>query len=112
MTPAKSSLLKRIRSSSVWRWFTPGIGVKRWLATGLVFGFAAVVFMHATELTKPLTGSFLPAKIDPLHQVRSWDEIARMLEEERQKIITRWNGYLDILSKKGWGGIGCDANGG
>src|SRR5512141_3250758 len=31
MTPAKSSHLKRIRSSSVWRWFTPGIGVKRWL---------------------------------------------------------------------------------
>jgi uncharacterized cofD-like protein len=31
MPQNKSSLPKRIRSSSVWRWFTPGIGVKRWL---------------------------------------------------------------------------------
>jgi uncharacterized cofD-like protein len=30
MTDSKPSFFHRIRSASIWRWFTPGIGIKRW----------------------------------------------------------------------------------
>jgi uncharacterized cofD-like protein len=49
MSQNKFPLAKRIRSSSVWRWFTPGIGVKRWLGllllgiTLIALGIAFVV---------------------------------------------------------------------
>lgn len=31
-------------------------------------------------------------------------------EEERAELIERWNGYLDALRKKDWGGVGMEAN--
>ena len=76
-------------------------GVKRWLAAGLVLGFAAVGLLHATEVVKPLFGSYLPAKIDPLHQVRGWREIALMLENERQKILQEGRPVFFIMDHYG-----------
>ncbi len=37
----KLKIFQRIRSSSIWRWFTPGIGVKRWLGL-LIFGITLI----------------------------------------------------------------------
>lgn len=84
--------------------------VKRWLAIGLAFGFAAVIFFHATELWAKtfglreaivsstridpkgrlgelLTEPYLPVKLDPLHRVRGWDSTAQAVEGARQVLL-------------------------
>lgn len=34
----------------------------------------------------------------------------QMTADERETIVKRWNGYFGTLSKKGWGGVGLEAN--
>jgi hypothetical protein len=34
----------------------------------------------------------------------------RMTETERNTIIDRWNGYLDAINQKSWGGVGMEGN--
>ena len=34
----------------------------------------------------------------------------QMTANERSTLITRWNGYIETLNAKDWGGIGMEAN--
>jgi hypothetical protein len=61
--------------------------IRNWLIAGLVIGYVAGVFCQFTEVTKPLTGRYLPSKLDPLHRVREWKAIALMLGHEREKAL-------------------------
>jgi hypothetical protein len=68
-------------------WRAGRTALKHWLVAGLVLGYSAGLFSHATELTKVFTGHYLPAKLDPLHRVRGWKDIATMLGAEREKAL-------------------------
>lgn len=81
--------------------------LKNWLIAGLALGYVAGAFFQFTEITKPLTGHYLPAKLDPLHRVRQWRAIALMIGREREKalaegkpvfIIAQHYGLTSILS--------------
>jgi 4-amino-4-deoxy-L-arabinose transferase-like glycosyltransferase len=83
------------------RWQSGVRAVKRWLVAGLAIGFTAVGLLHATELLKPLTGAYLPAKMDPLHRVRGWKDVAKMLENERQKVLAEGKPVFFIMDHYG-----------
>ncbi len=60
--------------------------IRLWLSVGMVLGLLAVALLHATEMVGYIFGRPIPAKIDPLHRVRGWNRIARMLDAERKKL--------------------------
>jgi len=63
-------------------------GIRAWLTVGVALGFTAVALLHATEVIGFVVGRPIPAKADPLHRVRGWSRIARMLDGERQKLLS------------------------
>jgi len=69
------------------RWQEGAAKVKGWVAAGLALGLTAVGLLHGTEVVKLVVGRNIPARLDPLHRVRGWKEIAAMLEQERQKLV-------------------------
>jgi hypothetical protein len=82
--------------------------IKAWLTGGLVLGFAAVLALHNTDIWKvtlpvrrvlavaipaeheqfiaQFTSPYLPVKLDPLHRVRVWSEVAREVGQARQEL--------------------------
>ncbi len=62
--------------------------IRFWLSAGLALGLAAVGVLHGTELVTYVSGRPIPAKADPLHRVRGWGRITRMLDSERKKLQT------------------------
>ena len=78
--------LLALLGDSLWREGTARQAIN-WLTVGLVVGYSASAFVQATELTAVLTGHYLPAKLDPLHRVRQWKEIALMLGRERDALL-------------------------
>ena len=69
------------------RWRLGSPHIKRWLITGLSLGFVAVIFAHNTDLTKKLTGHYLPVNVDPLHRVRAWDNVAQTVGQAREQLL-------------------------
>ena len=68
---------------AVWR--ESRIRVQPWLATGLVLGIAASLFMYDSDLLGRLGVSKLPGDADPSHRVRGGRETAQLIESERAK---------------------------
>jgi membrane-associated phospholipid phosphatase len=62
--------------------------VQDWLKAGLILGAFMVVLGHDTNLVKKITGHYLPVKLDPLHRVREWDQVARTVDGARQQLLT------------------------
>ena len=52
-----------------------------------MLGFAAVMLGHDTNLLRKLTGRRLPVNQDPLHRVREWSDVARVVGEARQELL-------------------------
>ncbi len=69
-------------------WGESKLRIKPWLCAGLVFGIAASVFMHDTDLLGRLAANRLPGDADPSHRVRGWRETAQLVESERAKFDT------------------------
>ena len=69
------------------RWRLGAARIKPWLIAGLVLGFSAVLLMHNTDLIGKLTGRLLPVNQDPLHRVREWSDVARVIGEARQELL-------------------------
>jgi 4-amino-4-deoxy-L-arabinose transferase-like glycosyltransferase/membrane-associated phospholipid phosphatase len=69
------------------RWRLGARRVKPWLVTGISLGFFFVILAHDTNLVKKLTGSFLPVNKDPLHRVRGWSEVARVVGDARHELL-------------------------
>jgi hypothetical protein len=61
--------------------------LRGWLTAGLTVGFTLVVFAHNTDLVQKVTGRFLPVKLDPLHRIRVWDEVAKVAGDARQQLL-------------------------
>lgn len=68
------------------RWQIHRAILKPLFTTGLILGFVVVALMHNTDLTGKLFKRILPAQIDPLRRVRSWNETAKAIEEAREKL--------------------------
>jgi 4-amino-4-deoxy-L-arabinose transferase-like glycosyltransferase/membrane-associated phospholipid phosphatase len=60
--------------------------IKPWLTAGLIFGFVASLLFHNTDITKKLTGNYLPVNADPLHRVRGWSDVAKTAGEARNEL--------------------------
>jgi hypothetical protein len=68
------------------RW-REGLGhVKGWLIGGLVFGLAAVILLHDTDIIGTIAGRRLPGDVDPLRRVRGYEEAAAWVEGARRKL--------------------------
>lgn len=64
-----------------------GVRIKPWLVTGLTLGFALVLAAHNTDITKKLTGRYLPVNGDILIRVRNWSEVAHVTGEARRELM-------------------------
>lgn len=78
--------------------------VKPWLKAGLVLGLFMVVLGHDTNLVKTITGQYLPLKLDPLHRVRDWDQVALAVNQARQNLLTEGKPVFIITDHYGMGG--------
>ncbi len=68
------------------RWRLGPARIKPWLIAGLALGLTAVLLAHDTNLIGKLTGRLLPVNYDPLHRVRGWSDVARVVGEARQEL--------------------------
>lgn len=57
------------------------------LSLGLGLGLPAIVFVHNTDLVQKVFGKPFPGRIDPLHRLRGYDEMARIVGEQRQRLL-------------------------
>jgi hypothetical protein len=69
------------------RWGEGLRAVKAWFIGGLVFGLAAVILLHDTNLIGGIVGHPLPGDMDPLRRVRGYKATADYVESARQKIL-------------------------
>jgi hypothetical protein len=61
--------------------------VRRWFRVGLGLGFLALILLSETDLIGLATGHYLPVGLDPLHRLRGWREVARMVGEARESLL-------------------------
>jgi membrane-associated phospholipid phosphatase len=109
------------------RWRLGQTKVKGWLTAWLVLGFAAVLAAHDTdvwrvtqparrviaeflpadkpELIDKLTARYLPVNWDPLHRVRVWSEVARVVGEARSELKAEGKPAFIITDHYGLAGL-------
>jgi len=68
------------------RWPTQSQKIKPWLAFAIGFGIFAVIISHETNLLAKIIHRTLPPKIDLLHRVRGWKELAEIVGAAREKL--------------------------
>ena len=87
------------------RWRLGAAKIKPWLVAGLTLGFVAVVFVHDTNLIFKLTGRRLSVNQDPLHRVREWSEVARVVGDARQDLLAEGKPAFIIADHYGLVGV-------
>ena len=70
------------------KWRLGATRIKPWLIAGLALGLTGVGLFHNTDLVRKLTGHLLPVNLDPLHRVRGWSDVARVVGAARQELLT------------------------
>ncbi len=78
--------------------------IKPWLATGLIFGFAAGLLFHETNWIKKFAGRYLPVNVDPLHRVRGWSDVAKVASDARNEILSEGKPVFIIADHYGIAG--------
>ncbi len=73
--------------SARWKQFV--LTLKPCLSIGVGVGIFAVVMAHDTQLLNKLIHRRLPARLDLLHRVRGWKEMARIAGQARQDIAAQ-----------------------
>jgi membrane-associated phospholipid phosphatase len=86
-----------------WRLGAPKL--KTWLVSGLALGFVLVVLGHDTNLLTKLTGWRLPVNQDPLHRVREWSEVARVVGDARKDLLAEGKPVFIIADHYGLVGV-------
>lgn len=61
--------------------------IRRSFYSGLVLGLAAMICLTDTDLTRVVTGHYLPMSIDPLRRVRGWQSTATVVNEARLNLL-------------------------
>jgi hypothetical protein len=69
------------------RWRQYRRSLRRWLVAGLVLGGVAVVVLHEPVQIARSLGWRLAPRTDPLRRVTAWSEMARVVGEERTKLL-------------------------
>ena len=87
------------------RWRLGSARIKPWLIGGLALGFTAVLLEHDTNLIGKLIGRPLPVNLDPLHRVRQWSEVARVVGEARQELLAEGKPVFIIADHYGIAGL-------
>ncbi|MEY4384804.1 MAG: hypothetical protein RLY20_87, partial [Verrucomicrobiota bacterium] len=86
---AASSVIPLFLFATLWwhrRW-QAGSRAPVWiLCLGLSLGLPLIVFAHNTDLVEKVFGKPFPGRIDPLHRLRGYDEMARLVSEQRTKL--------------------------
>jgi membrane-associated phospholipid phosphatase len=75
--------------------------VKTWLTGGLVLGSTMVILAHNTDFIGKLTGHYLPVKKDPLHRVRGWSDVARVIADTRKELLSEGKPVFIIAAHYG-----------
>jgi hypothetical protein len=70
----------------------------------LALGLIAVLLAHDTNLIGKLAGRPLPVNLDPLHRVRQWSEVARVVGEARQELLAEGKPVFIIADHYGIAG--------
>ncbi len=60
--------------------------VRKWFWAGFLLGLIPTVLLHDTNLVAKISGSYLPAKVDPLRRVRGWAPAVLAVEAKRQEL--------------------------
>jgi len=79
--------------------------LRAWLTIAMLLGAAAVVLLHETDLVKKVAGQYLPPKIDPLRRVRGWEQMAKIVSREREKLLAEGKPVFVIGSHYGTTGL-------
>jgi membrane-associated phospholipid phosphatase len=87
------------------RWRLGVRALKGWLIAGLTLGFFMVGFLHETDLIKNIAGRPLPPKPDPLTRVRGYEEMANVVEQQRQKLLADGKPVFIIAGHYGTTGL-------
>lgn len=83
------------------RWKAGALWPRRMLVTGIALGLPLIVLMHDTNLVGKLTQRMLPAKIDPLMRVRGYDEVAKLVAEQRDQLAAEGKSVFVIADHYG-----------
>jgi 4-amino-4-deoxy-L-arabinose transferase-like glycosyltransferase len=78
--------------------------VKGWLLAGLGLGLPLVILGHNTDGVGKLIGRPLPVKLDVLHRVRQWQEVAAVVARARQKLLAEGKPVFIIAGHYGLAG--------
>lgn len=61
--------------------------VRRTFRAGLIIGLLGMIFLTDTDISKVVTGHYLPVTMDPLHRIRGWHSVAHNVGEARQNLL-------------------------
>jgi membrane-associated phospholipid phosphatase len=87
------------------KWRLGAAKLKPWLVAGLSLGFVLVGLAHDTNLLPKLTGWPLPVNQDPLHRVREWSEVARVVGDARKDLLAEGKPVFIIAGHYGLVGV-------
>jgi len=78
--------------------------IKGWLAAGLGLGLPLVILAHNTDGLAKLIGRPLPVKLDVLHRVRQWRQVAVVVGQARQQLLAEGKSVFIIAGHYGLAG--------
>ena len=78
--------------------------VKGWLAAGLGLGLPLVILGHDTNGLAKIIGRPLPVKLDVLHRVRQWPQVAAVVGQARQDLLAEGKPVFIIAGHYGLAG--------
>ncbi|MGA2658497.1 MAG: glycosyltransferase family 39 protein [Verrucomicrobiota bacterium] len=87
------------------QWRMGNAQVKGWLAAGLGLGLPLVILGHNTNGLARLIGRPLPVKLDVLHRVRQWPQVAAVVGQARQDLLAEGKPVFIIAGHYGLAGI-------
>jgi len=86
------------------QWRLGNARVKGWLAAGLGLGLPLVILAHNTNGVAKLIGRPLPVKLDVLHRVRQWPQVAAVVGQARQDLLAEGKPVFIIAGHYGLAG--------
>ncbi|MSU33760.1 MAG: phosphatase PAP2 family protein [Pedosphaera sp.] len=87
------------------RWMEGDVRGVRLLIAGIALGLPLVGLLHNTDWVAKLAGSPLPAKVDPLRRVCGFREVARIVGEQRDKLVSEGRATFVIADHYGRTGL-------
>jgi 4-amino-4-deoxy-L-arabinose transferase-like glycosyltransferase/membrane-associated phospholipid phosphatase len=86
------------------QWRSGRAQIKGWLAAGLGLGLPLVILGHNTDGLGKLIGQPLPVKLDVLHRVRQWRQVAVVVGQARREFLAEGKPVFIIAGHYGLAG--------